>query len=617
MANCVLCAFGEHFACLRVNTAGYLAILRNPYPVVNTCDSRLRWFRTCGINENDRLSIGVLTRPLMTTAAHSRNSLEDLNSLISHSNLPPRIKADYRSAVNTVSRILGSTPGQIPADPGALRRRLERVAPASHGLSPGRWANVRSLLGRALELMRPVMPSRTLGPLLPAWDQLLKGLTRNRRDRLLALARHLSGRGIAPGEVNLTHLEAYRQAIVDDRLRAGAEKTWDSIVWTWNACRREVDGWPSIEIPRASRRVTYVPPWSAFPASLQEEVQRFLDRQSGKDLSEDGPPRPLRERSLATREYQLRVAASALLVAGVPVSSLGSLADVLSLENYKRVLRVLLDRRGGKPSPQIGQIAGFLTSVARHWLKAEEQLLAQMRKLASRVSVNQKGMTAKNRERLRPFNDDETVARLQGLPEGLRRLVDRSKLPAARKAIEAQKAAAVAILLVVPLRLRNLVNLDIEEHLIERDGRLYLVVPEQEVKNGQLIDFELPADTADLVAWYVREHRPHLLRAPSTALFPGKSDKPKSSKTLAIQITRTVFRYTGLDVNPHLFRHVAAKVYLDRHPGDYVTVQRVLGHRSLNTTTTIYTGMETRAAGRHFADVVRGRLTAGRTGGRL
>jgi site-specific recombinase XerD len=182
--------------------------------------------------------------------------------------------------------------------------------------------------------------------------------------------------------------------------------------------------------------------------------------------------------------------------------------------------------------------------------------------------------------------------------------------------MEAQKAAAVAILLVVPLRLRNVVNLDVEKHLIERDGRLYLVVPEHEVKNAQLIDFELPVDTADLLAWYVREHRPNLLRTPSTALFPGVGGHPKSPQTLAGQIMKTVFKYTGLAMNVHLFRHVAAKLYLDRNPGDYVTVQRVLGHRSLNTTTTLYTGMETRAAGRHFVDVVRGRLAARDAGDR-
>ena len=59
--------------------------------------------------------------------------------------------------------------------------------------------------------------------------------------------------------------------------------------------------------------------------------------------------------------------------------------------------------------------------------------------------------------------------------------------------------------------------------------------------------------------------------------------------------------------------HIAAKIYLDRNPGDYATVQQVLGHKSLNTTTSIYTGMETRAAGRHFVDVVRGRQSGSRS----
>ena len=254
----------------------------------------------------------------MSPDAPSRLTLADLKALISRGNLPARVKADYRSAINTVTRVLGGKPELIGADPGLLRRRLEGVAPAAHGLSPGRWANIRSLLGKALALMRPVMSSRTVAPVSPAWERLLHGLTRNRRERLLAMARYLSSKGIEPEAVSLTDLESYHQSIVNDRLRAGAEKTWDSIAWTWNACHREVSGWPDVQIPRASRRETHVRPWTDFPPSLQADVQRFLDRQSGRDLSIDGPPHPLREASLKTREYQLRVAASALLSAGLP-----------------------------------------------------------------------------------------------------------------------------------------------------------------------------------------------------------------------------------------------------------------------------------------------------------
>jgi len=60
--------------------------------------------------------------------------------------------------------------------------------------------------------------------------------------------------------------------------------------------------------------------------------------------------------------------------------------------------------------------------------------------------------------------------------------------------------------------------------------------------------------------------------------------------------------------NPHLFRHAGGKLFLDMRPGEYEVVRRVLGHRSIATTTSIYTGAETRTAGQHFASTIAQRL---------
>jgi integrase len=136
------------------------------------------------------------------------------------------------------------------------------------------------------------------------------------------------------------------------------------------------------------------------------------------------------------------------------------------------------------------------------------------------------------------------------------------------------------------------------------------VIGEDETKNREPIDFELPAETAEILAWYVREHRPVLLRQPSGALFPGRAGKPKSSGLLATQIAQTVFRFTGLRFNTHLFRHAGGKIFLDLRPGHYEVVRRVLGHRSIATTTSLYTGAETRSAGLHFASVIAERRRA-------
>ena len=156
----------------------------------------------------------------------------------------------------------------------------------------------------------------------------------------------------------------------------------------------------------------------------------------------------------------------------------------------------------------------------------------------------------------------------------------------------------------VPLRIGNLAKIDMRKNLIARGKRVYLVVPEGDTKNGEPIDFELPAEVVEIVGWYVREYRPHLLRAPTDALFPGEGSGPKSAQGLGAQIKAASFQFTGLTVNPHLFRHAGAKIFLDQRPGQYEVVRQVLRHRSIETTTSFYAGAETRSAGQHYAAII-------------
>ena len=565
---------------------------------------RLRSFAKRGNNENGRLSAPFITRPLMTVSPPSRMTLADLIPLIEHANLSPIQKRDQISAVKTTARLLGATPTEIDADPARLRKRLETIAPQALGLSRGRWNNIRSLVGKALAFARPILPGRQTARLLPEWEALFGPLSRNRAASLLAMARYLSVRKVRPDEVSLADLEAYHEAILNDRLRAKPEHTWDTIVWTWNACRREIVDWPDVEIPRSIRRDIYVLQWSDFPAALKADVDAFLVRLSGADLSEDGPSRPVRAPTLKTREYQLRLGASALVHKGVDAESICSLADIVNLERFKLILRFLLDRHEGQTSPQVAQMAGFLKGVAKHWAKADDLTLLQMQKVASRLSTGRRGLTAKNRERLRPFDDARMVALFLDLPQRVRREVDKDPRPPKRRAVDAQSAAAIALLQAVPLRLGNLSRLDMRKNLIARGKHVYLVVPEGDTKNNEPVDFELPAETVDIVAWYIREYRPHLARAPTDALFPGEGSGPKAAYGLGPQIKAAVFRFTGLKVNTHLFRHAGAKIFLDQQPGQYEVVRQVLRHRSIETTTSFYAGAETRSAGQHFAAVI-------------
>jgi hypothetical protein len=55
---------------------------------------------------------------------------------------------------------------------------------------------------------------------------------------------------------------------------------------------------------------------------------------------------------------------------------------------------------------------------------------------------------------------------------------------------------------------------------------------------------------------------------------------------------------------------LAAKLFLDAHPGQYETVRQFLGHKSILTTTRFYAGFETKAAAKLYQDVVARRKEA-------
>lgn len=546
----------------------------------------------------------------MSMKPASRKTLADLFPLISQADISEKAKADMASSVRKVTKVLGTDPALLPIDPQNLRRRLETISPTLAGVSQGRWNNIRSLFGKALALATPILPGRSYTPLTPAWQGLVDRLEFGRRTRLLPLLRRFSELEISPDNLVLADLEAYRVAICEDRLRSNPENTWDTLVWSWNACVREIPEWPQIAIPRKAKREIYSFPWEFYPPSLYKDVQAYLRRIAGDDLSEDAPDSPARPATLETRERQLRMAAAAAIHKGVPREELTSLKKLLTLDRYIQILQFFKDRSSGKSSPQTQHMAYFLKTVVKRHLKFDDDALMPFEKINRQINPKKKrrGLTRKNRERLRPFDDPEVVKKFLELPWRIRKDVEKDKKsPIKRRALRAQLAVAIAILQIIPVRRRNIHAIEIDKHLIAHGKHLYLVFEEDETKTEEPIDFEIPSEHKDLIAWYVREYRPHLLRTHTNALFPGADAKPKSGGTLAQQVKDIIYDYLGLPFNLHLFRHAGTKIYLDVRPGQYGIPQRVLGHRSSTTTMSVYAGTETKAAGLHFASVLRER----------
>jgi hypothetical protein len=153
----------------------------------------------------------------------------------------------------------------------------------------------------------------------------------------------------------------------------------------------------------------------------------------GQGLRCGWPPRPLNPTSLAGQEYHLRAFASALVLRGRDPTSLVSLAACLTRDNFIEGMCYFFRRFGDKASPTTRNLGTMLKGVAKHWLKADEETLRQMREISRKLTVDYHGLTEKNQKRLLPFQDVQNCRRLLDLPLKLRSEIERGKIPPHRR----------------------------------------------------------------------------------------------------------------------------------------------------------------------------------------
>jgi len=370
-----------------------------------------------------------------------------------------------------------------------------------------------------------------------------------------------------------------------------------------------VNRWPAVRLTVPDNARTYAMPLEAFTPSFGTDLQAYLDRRAGKDLFGDTPA-PASDVTLRCQRVWLLEIASALVLSGDDVSSIRSLADLVTVDAAKRALIFFWQRNGRRKTGQLHNFARLIVSIAKHWAKVPADHLEALRKLRPQVDPGKGEMTERNRTRLRVFDDPVNVERLINLPETIVRPLARLPDPGYNDAVRAQTALAIAIELVAPLRAKNLAGLRLDHHLVRsRPGPgavMQLVVPPGEVKNKNPLEFELPPDVVRLLELYLEKFRPLLVSDGSRYLYPARQGGAKTPAQLAAQIKRGIKIGTGLTVNAHLFRHVCAYLYLKGHPGDYETVRLLLGHTTLATTVRAYCGLERSDAVRRYDRLIDG-----------
>lgn len=513
---------------------------------------------------------------------------------------------DTRSAFRFIEQKLNANLDQVLGTAPEVRALLDRLSPAVGGVSPKRLENIKSLIRKAVERFgsRRVWITKEVA-LSPEWEVLM-GLVAVPQHRwaLNRFAAYCTIKGLAASEVSSDTLIGFQRALEADCLSKDPVNIRKHTISVWNMCHKRIPGWPDIRLSSPFKGNPYSLPLCAFPASLAGDLNAWAARTTNIKPFEAG--RPVRAmRPVTLESYRIAVCrlASALVhERGMSPDEITDVSVILEIENFKSALTPFLPANGKYSDGYAYKMATQMWALARHLLQLPEDHLSQIEAIVGRLKpASGPKMGQRNRDRLEPFDDPAIVQRVLSFPE--EELARALKLNnPIRRAKGIERALAISILIFTGLRAKNLRSLRLDTNIRRSGQRVFIDLTEDETKTHTIHTVELSEDTIRLLDLFISEHRSRIPGASgSTYLFASPDGKhPRSYSAIRDMVHGAIKKHIGIEVSPHLFRHIMAKIVVERAPEEVMSVSRALGHKSVNTTYQSYLGTETPAASRRM-----------------
>ena len=535
-------------------------------------------------------------------------------------------RADICSGARRVCRALKLQPESTPADPRLFADRLSNITPAAAGMTQQRLRNCRCLLDAAFAYADRRFGRRRNSRAMGAdYAALLKMVPDKWERRRLRRVFHFgSEENVAPQDIDDAFFESFlshlkRTTLPDPRTVDRETRK------VWNRQCETVPGWPGKAVTMPSYVDHWVLPPETFPPSLRVDLDAYLKMRTAKatieidellteeELFGDGAPtdsKPIREFTAALMRYRVRQFASALVLAGVMrAEEMVSLKTLVSPHVVNAGLKFFIQRAGGqKRNSQIRGIASDLVMIAKLWVRSSKSDVAKLKLMVKKTRPEHEGLPESARRSLAPFRDLQNVRAFLALPQAV---VKDAEQEAKVDRVLANRVAAALWMKIAqraPLRINNLLNTNLSTNILRshagKGASVALYYPPDQVKNDKAIEVPLPRATVQMLDLYLHRYRKKLVDKPSPWLFPAQDGGPKRSSVMSADIQDLMGQRIGFAINPHSFRHVAAKLLLTVHPGNYDDVQRILGHKKRETTVKYYCELEAEEAFKHFDAVL-------------
>ena len=418
--------------------------------------------------------------------------------------------------------------------------------------------------------------------LSPDWARFHAGLNGAAWTRVSSLARYCSARDFGPSDVNDDVFGAYWEYRADTTGLATHNTAKRFMLRAWNATAETTVGRALHRLKEPALKMAE-PAWKAFPIGLRDDIDSYFGGLAKVHRTLGGKRiQPCSATTITNRRAELVAMARMAVRLGVPIERLNSLGALLHPDVAEKVIDAYWAKNGKEPKTGTINLGWKVLRMARETACLDEAAFSRLDDI--RVALHQhrrEGLTPKNLQLVRQVLTEGVWTEVISLPNVLMQQARSAKDHAPVKAaVSAQLAVAIAILTFAPVRLRNLVGIELGQNLIKPGGLntpYWLVFPHYDVKNRVDLNFKFDQPLTDLIDEYVHEFRPTLLRGQNgTCLFPGEAGRSKHSMQFSKQITLRIQKAIGIRVTVHQFRHAAAAIYLKNRPGDYETVRRAL-----------------------------------------
>jgi integrase len=386
-----------------------------------------------------------------------------------------------------------------------------------------------------------------------------------------------------------------------------------------NRARARFTDWPLPELPKLVNPRLVSIPKSELPASFWADVDKYVLTSSTPtaDIFDENWPAQLAPDTLARYRDVVWRTASAQVHRGRKASEIVDLTALLDITWLKEATRWLHKHAGDRFLKDHLNMAATWVSIAYNYVRPQEETVNELRDSFMNMIAKKLGtpeFSRRNIEKLEQFNDPNVVEEFLLLPFRIMDEVRRKKVITVEDATLVMAAVGIELLLATMVRRKNLAHTDLKTNFWPAkprpDGTWTFRVKAKDVKNHKDLDFKLGKQTARLIEFYLKECRPLLVKHPTATLFLRTDGTPKGTMMMAHLIVNTVRKRLDVDVNVHLFRHIGAMLFLDKHLGSLEVVRVMLGHGSTKTTEKFYARLKATKAIELFTTAVFGERDA-------